>query len=179
MLRPLTTRGGDLACVYALWNIYADVDLRYADATDVVTMATGRTMVVEIVMNLVALILGRLNSKHSLMVAFTTSAFCFWKTIIYMVMYIRPPAGTPSYISQTATNWEIFWVFWVADGIWVIIPLAVMIDIWLRITSAPRVQTPKYSEVTLEDTTDENGFENFANGTNLSAKKPASIRLMS
>ena len=27
------------------------------------------------------------------MVAFTTSAFCFWKTFIYMVMYIRPPAG--------------------------------------------------------------------------------------
>lgn len=70
MLRPITTRGGELACFYSLCragiffirakrlgNIYADVDLRYADPNDVVTMATGRVMIIEIVMNLVALVL--------------------------------------------------------------------------------------------------------------------------
>lgn len=40
-------------------NIYADVDIRYADANDIVTMATGRCMLIEIIMDFVAFVLVR------------------------------------------------------------------------------------------------------------------------
>ncbi|KAH7719448.1 Protein Y38H6C.16 [Aphelenchoides avenae] len=59
MLRPLTIRGGVLEQVYYLWNIYADVDVRYATTNDIVTATTGRLMLVEIVMNVAALVMVR------------------------------------------------------------------------------------------------------------------------
>ncbi|KHJ83837.1 hypothetical protein OESDEN_16459 [Oesophagostomum dentatum] len=56
MLRPHTTEG-ILAGIYFGWNLYASVDVRYADTKDIVTCATGRVMLIEIVMNLVAVYL--------------------------------------------------------------------------------------------------------------------------
>ncbi|VDK19586.1 unnamed protein product [Anisakis simplex] len=128
MLRPMTLRGG------ALGNIYSDVDLRYADEKDLVTMATGRVMLLEIVMNIVALIMVR--SKHADLTAFTSSAFVFWKTLLYLVMFIAPPEGYQSYLLEEAGFWRLFWVFWIADGVWVVMPLAVMCALWRRIVSA-------------------------------------------
>ncbi|VDM44946.1 unnamed protein product [Toxocara canis] len=93
MLRPITLRGGQLGTLYELWNVYSDVDLRYADKNDVVTMATGRVMIIEIIMNIAALIMARRDSRHAVLTAFTSSAFVFWKTLLYMVMYIKPPPG--------------------------------------------------------------------------------------
>ncbi|VDN55464.1 unnamed protein product [Dracunculus medinensis] len=57
MLRPMTLRTGSLGHIFELWNIYSDVDLRYANANDIVTMATGRVMIIEIFMNIIALIM--------------------------------------------------------------------------------------------------------------------------
>ncbi|VDD97363.1 unnamed protein product [Enterobius vermicularis] len=93
MLRPATLRNGRLGGVYVLWNIYSDIDLRYANEKDLVTMATGRIMIVEIVMDVIALLLAVRGSRHTLLVAFTTSAFAFWKTLLYMTLYIMPPEG--------------------------------------------------------------------------------------
>ena len=36
-------------------NIYADVDYRYARTNDLVTMANGRVMLVELVLNVIAI----------------------------------------------------------------------------------------------------------------------------
>uniref|UniRef100_A0A0M3IRZ6 DUF5658 domain-containing protein n=1 Tax=Ascaris lumbricoides TaxID=6252 RepID=A0A0M3IRZ6_ASCLU len=93
MLRPATLRGGSLGTLYELWNVYSDIDLRYADKNDIVTMATGRLMTIEIVMNIIALILAYRGSRHALLTAFTSSAFVFWKTLLYMALYIKPPPG--------------------------------------------------------------------------------------
>ncbi|CAJ0963336.1 unnamed protein product, partial [Mesorhabditis belari] len=133
MFRPHTNRGGFLETIFEPWNIYADVDIRYAEWDDLVTMATGRVMIVEIIMNLAALILVRRESRHAVLLTFTTSAFVFWKTFWYMVMYIRQPDGTRPYLNPNS-NWIVqFVVFWVADGLWCAIPLAVMIVLWNRL----------------------------------------------
>ena len=50
-----------------LGNIYSDIDLRYANEKDLVTMATGRIMIVEIVMDVIALLL----------VSYFTTFICF------------------------------------------------------------------------------------------------------
>ncbi|CAJ0567213.1 unnamed protein product, partial [Mesorhabditis spiculigera] len=131
--RPYTNRGGYLEKLFEPWNIYADVDLRYAEWDDLVTMATGRVMAIEVVMNLVTLILARRESRHTVLLAFTTSAFVFWKTFWYMVLYIRQPEGTREYI-RPGTGWLAeFIVFWVADGFWCAVPLAVMVALWNRL----------------------------------------------
>ncbi|TKR89578.1 hypothetical protein L596_013658 [Steinernema carpocapsae] len=135
MLRPWTTRGGSLENVYYFWNIYSDVDLRYADAKDLVTMATGRIMIVELVMNIVAILMDRRGSRHTVLTAFTSSAFVFWKTLLYMVLYIRQPEGTPTYLAEDASYMRIFWVFWVADGFWLVLPFAVMVALWNQLAN--------------------------------------------
>uniref|UniRef100_A0A914Y8J3 EXPERA domain-containing protein n=1 Tax=Panagrolaimus superbus TaxID=310955 RepID=A0A914Y8J3_9BILA len=137
MLRPLTNRGGPLECVYELWNWYADVDLRYATANDLVTMATGRVMIIEIVMNLVSMFMNRSGSKHTLITAFTTNAFVFWKTVVYMALYISPADGNPSYINPTATTYDIIVYFWIPDGIWLLMPLIVLIRLWSELLVYP------------------------------------------
>ncbi|GMS83850.1 hypothetical protein PENTCL1PPCAC_6025, partial [Pristionchus entomophagus] len=134
MMRPLTNRGGNwLATFYEPWNIYADVDYRYADKKDLVTMATGRVMILEIFMNIIAVFMNNCRSRHTVLTVFTSSAFVFWKTVWYMVLYIRQPEGTPDYINPEASYLRQFIVFWVADGIWVIIPLLVMVALWDRL----------------------------------------------
>ncbi|VDM07691.1 unnamed protein product [Wuchereria bancrofti] len=106
MFRPHTLRGNTLGIFYELcsslldlftgthiWNIYSDVDLRYATTNDVVTMATGRLMVIEIILNIAALYLCRHHPRQAKLTAFLTSAFVFWKTLLYMTMFIAPPQG--------------------------------------------------------------------------------------
>ncbi|GMT13923.1 hypothetical protein PFISCL1PPCAC_5220 [Pristionchus fissidentatus] len=134
MMRPMTNRGGGvLATLYEPWNIYADVDYRYADKADLVTMATGRVMTIEIVMNIAAIFMNNRQSRHTVLTVFTSSAFVFWKTVWYMVLYIRQPEGTPEFINPEASLLRQIIVFWIADGVWVIAPLLVMIALWDRL----------------------------------------------
>lgn len=74
MLRPMTLRDGPLYSLYylcsivtfvyfisCLWcisgNIYADIDVRYGSTNDLVTHVTGPLMILEIVLNVIALIM--------------------------------------------------------------------------------------------------------------------------
>uniref|UniRef100_A0A0N5A422 TLC domain-containing protein n=1 Tax=Parastrongyloides trichosuri TaxID=131310 RepID=A0A0N5A422_PARTI len=135
MLRPLTVRGGILENVYYLWNIYSDVDLRYADPKDLVTMATGRLMIIEIIMCFYIVYLDRKRSRHTVIACFTANVLIFWKTLLYLTLYIRQPEGTQSYIAPNASFIKTFFVFWVADGIWCIIPAFVICKLWNRLAT--------------------------------------------
>ncbi|KAI6188320.1 hypothetical protein M3Y98_00342100 [Aphelenchoides besseyi] len=153
MLRPLTTRGGVLEHVYYLWNIYADVDIRYATANDITTMATGRLMIVEIVMDILAL--ARKRSRHARLTAFTSTAFVFWKTCVFLMLYVNVPDGNPSYFTPGTPLWKIFLIFWVPNGVWLVMPLVAMIGMW-NMLAVPVVDTENHSsKVALVATTDE------------------------
>ncbi|KAH7714200.1 Protein Y38H6C.16 [Aphelenchoides avenae] len=130
MLRPWTTHGGCLEHLFYLWNIYADVDVRYSDPSDITTMATGRLMMAEIVLDVIALVMHRRRSRHTLLTVFMTSAFVFWKTLLYLVMYINVPEGNRSYFADGTPAWKIAAVFWLPNGVWVVLPLAVMARLW-------------------------------------------------
>uniref|UniRef100_A0AC35U513 EXPERA domain-containing protein n=1 Tax=Rhabditophanes sp. KR3021 TaxID=114890 RepID=A0AC35U513_9BILA len=133
MLRPYTNRGGFLEYIYAPWQLYSDVDLRYATSNDLVTMATGRLMTIEILMCFICIYLDRVRSRHTVLTCFTANVLIFWKTLLYMVLYIRQPEGTPSYFAEGTTFWQILFVFWVADGIWCVIPFIVILQLWNRL----------------------------------------------
>uniref|UniRef100_A0A0K0EP36 EXPERA domain-containing protein n=1 Tax=Strongyloides stercoralis TaxID=6248 RepID=A0A0K0EP36_STRER len=153
MLRPLTVRGGILENVYYLWNIYSDVDLRYADPKDIVTMATGRLMIIEIIMCFYVIYLNKKKSRHTVLMCFTVNVLIFWKTLLYLTLYIRQPDGTQSYIASNSSYLKTFFVFWVADGIWCIIPGLVIIKLWNRLATEETIINKKnvYGEVELND----------------------------
>ncbi|GMR37872.1 hypothetical protein PMAYCL1PPCAC_08067, partial [Pristionchus mayeri] len=134
VMTPLTSRGGGwVATLYEPWNIYADVDYRYTYSKDLVTMVNGRIMIVEIVMNIVAVIMNKRRSRHTLITAFTTSALVFWKTVFYFVLYIGQPEGTPPYLNPEASILRLLFIFWIPGGLWVVIPLLVMVTLWNRL----------------------------------------------
>ncbi|KAK6050063.1 hypothetical protein COOONC_12432, partial [Cooperia oncophora] len=114
MLRPHTTEG-ILSGVFLGWNLYASVDVRYADETDIVTCGTGRVMLVEIIMNLVAVVMSRRRSRHTLLTAFTTSAFVFWKTLWFLTLYVMPPPGNRSYFTESSSYLDILLIFWIPN----------------------------------------------------------------
>uniref|UniRef100_A0A8R1XRP5 EXPERA domain-containing protein n=1 Tax=Onchocerca volvulus TaxID=6282 RepID=A0A8R1XRP5_ONCVO len=130
MLRPYTLRGNTLGKIYELWNIYGDVDLRYATTSDIVTMATGRLMIIEIILNIIALYLCRDYPRHAKLTTFLTSAFVFWKTLLYITMFIFPPKGSVNYMAESANIWKRIFIFWIPNSIWFFVPLAVMANLW-------------------------------------------------
>ncbi|KAI1727515.1 emopamil binding protein [Ditylenchus destructor] len=136
ILRPASLRGGSLESLFSLWHIYADVDLRYAAPNDLLTHTTGRLMSIEIVMNVVALALDAQRSKHAVLTAFTSTAFVLWKTVIYLFMYIDIPEGNESPFAPDISWWRLFLVFWTMNGIWVVVPIAVMIRLWQIMTAS-------------------------------------------
>ncbi|GMS97193.1 hypothetical protein PENTCL1PPCAC_19368, partial [Pristionchus entomophagus] len=131
MMRPMTSRGGGwLAVVFEGWNIYADFDYRYADPNDLFTMMTSRVMILELIMNILAIRMNNRRSRHTVPTAFTTTAFVFWKTVMYFTIYIRQPEGTQVYINPDASLLQHIFVFYIPNSIWVIMPLLVMVALW-------------------------------------------------
>ncbi|KAK5969883.1 hypothetical protein GCK32_018429, partial [Trichostrongylus colubriformis] len=114
-------------------NLYASVDVRYADEKDIVTCSTGRVMLIEIVMNVVAVVMSRRRSRHALLTAFTSSAFVFWKTLWFLSLYVLPPLGNRSYFNESSSYLDIFLIFWIPNGFWVVMPFIVMKSLWNKL----------------------------------------------
>uniref|UniRef100_A0A0K0DQZ0 PhoLip_ATPase_C domain-containing protein n=1 Tax=Angiostrongylus cantonensis TaxID=6313 RepID=A0A0K0DQZ0_ANGCA len=125
-------------------NVYASVDARYADANDLVTCATGRIMLIEIALNLITL--SRRQSRHTLLTAFTTSAFVFWKTLWFLTLYIMPPPGNMSYFAEETTYLHLLLIFWIPNGLWVAVPFTVMVALWNKL-ALPVNRTQDYETI--------------------------------
>ncbi|CAB3411056.1 unnamed protein product [Caenorhabditis bovis] len=135
MFRPYTNaKDGFISnTLFYGWKLYSSVDIRYANTKDEVTCATGRVMLIEIVLNLVAVFLALRRSRHALLVAFTTSAFVFWKTFWYLVMYIRPPVGSPPAFTDQYGYLGMTLIFWIPNCVWVVLPFCVMVALWNKL----------------------------------------------
>ncbi|CAI2352765.1 unnamed protein product [Caenorhabditis sp. 36 PRJEB53466] len=135
MFRPYTNSPDGFVAntLFYGWKLYSSVDVRYADTRDVVTCATGRVMLIEIVLNFFAVFLALKRSRHALLLAFTTSAFVFWKTFWYLVLYINPPAGNPPSFTDNYGFLGMTLIFWIPNGVWVVMPFLVMFALWNRL----------------------------------------------
>ena len=100
-------------------------------------------MIIEIVMNLVSMFMNRSGSKHTFITAFTTNAFVFWKTVVYMALYISPAPGNPSYINPTATTFDIIVYFWIPDAVWLLMPFIVLVRLWTELLVYPPGTLPE------------------------------------
>jgi hypothetical protein len=145
MLRPHSLKDGAIGKFFYFWHIYASVDLRYANWNDLTSMSTGRLMTVELVMNILAIYMDRKESRHTLLTVFTSSVFVLWKTSIYLCMlktiskllpdlglYISPAAGNIDYIAEGTTLWQLIFVFWAPNLVWVVVPFCVIVALWNR-----------------------------------------------
>ncbi|PAV61650.1 hypothetical protein WR25_00673 [Diploscapter pachys] len=61
----------------------------------------------------------------------------FWKTVWYLVLYVCPPDGTPSYFFPDKSYLEIFLIFWIPNGVWVVFPFVVMVVLWSQLARLP------------------------------------------
>uniref|UniRef100_A0A914H196 EXPERA domain-containing protein n=1 Tax=Globodera rostochiensis TaxID=31243 RepID=A0A914H196_GLORO len=145
-LRPESLRDGNYGKFFTLWNIYAGVDTRYANETDPMTRVTGPLMCVELVLNLIALFTDFVGSAHSLMAAFLSSSLVFWKTTIYLCLFLVPieerygclQYGNNSQLSHRGIAsqtpfWKELLVFWTPNSVWVFIPLLAVLQLWRQI----------------------------------------------
>ncbi|KAI6184014.1 hypothetical protein M3Y97_00550700 [Aphelenchoides bicaudatus] len=122
MLRPHTLR-----------NIYSDVDIRYGTTSDLTSMATGRLMIIELVMNILAIFMDRARSRHTLLTVFSTTLMVFWKTAVYLCLYVFPAEGNPDYIAPGASCLKVFLIFWVPNLFWMFVPFTVLVSLWNRL----------------------------------------------
>uniref|UniRef100_A0A8R1DFW0 Emopamil-binding protein n=1 Tax=Caenorhabditis japonica TaxID=281687 RepID=A0A8R1DFW0_CAEJA len=142
MGRPFTNAPDGFVAntVFAGWKLYSSVDIRYADTKDVVTCATGRVMLVEIALNFVAVYLASKRSRHAILLAFTTTAFVFWKTIWYLILYVNPPAGSQPFFTDNYGPIGIFLIFWIPNGIWAVVPAMVLVELWNKLALPVEIQ---------------------------------------
>uniref|UniRef100_A0A0R3S6A5 Transmembrane protein n=1 Tax=Elaeophora elaphi TaxID=1147741 RepID=A0A0R3S6A5_9BILA len=109
-------------------------------------MATGRLMVIEIILNIVALYLCRDYPRHAKLTTFLTSAFVFWKTLLYMTLYIAPPQGSINYLAESAGTWKRIFIFWLPDLVWCLVPLAIIVNLWNDLIDPIDDMKPAYYE---------------------------------
>ncbi|KAL3079092.1 hypothetical protein niasHS_014874 [Heterodera schachtii] len=145
-LRPESLRGGKYDNFFTLWNVYASVDTRYADAADPLTRVTGPLMCLELVLNVCALCLDFVCPAHSLMAAFLSNALVFWKTSIYLSLFLLPneeayrsldhgtfPPISFRGIAPQTPFWKEMLLFWAPNSVWVFVPLFAMFHLWAKI----------------------------------------------
>lgn len=89
-------------------------------------------MMVELIMNILAIFMDRKGSRHTLLTVFTSTVFVFWKTCIYLMMYIAPAPGNDSYIADGTTLLQYIFIFWVPNLFWIFVPLSVIVALWNR-----------------------------------------------
>ncbi|KAI6220977.1 hypothetical protein M3Y99_01571800 [Aphelenchoides fujianensis] len=131
--RPHSQRDGRLGTVFYFWNLYADVDLRYKEEENEVLRSSERLMVVEILLNLLVVFFNRRRSPHSKLAAFMTSAFTFWKTTQYLMMYVWVPADVVHFLNPAVPVWKHVLLFWLPNSVWFFVPLLMMKALWMRL----------------------------------------------
>ncbi|KAI6181548.1 hypothetical protein M3Y98_00840800 [Aphelenchoides besseyi] len=131
-LWPKSQDGGAWTVIFYFWHLYSTVDTRYKDPTDEVLRSHEQMMLVEIVINLIAVVSNHRYSPHTKLVAFMVSAFTFWKTVAYLLMYVNGK----TYLNPAAPTWKVISVFWIPNSLWIIVPLILMRSLWHRLVPA-------------------------------------------
>lgn len=62
---------------------------------------------------------------------------------------------TPSYLSPDAESWKIFVVFWLADGVWLFVPLIAVVKLWPRLTTTTQLITKTTTKESTVNESDE------------------------
>lgn len=134
MLRPHTLPGGSLHTFWKPYSLYIGVDQRYLDINDPFVFGISLFNYAEVVMNIATIILHYRNSHHTIPLAFTVSIMTFWKTLFYFYAFTYLGGGGPYRVGNTL--WTEFFLVVIPNGIWVILPFAVMVALWSRFVPA-------------------------------------------
>ncbi|CAB3405417.1 unnamed protein product [Caenorhabditis bovis] len=139
--RPYTNEAPYLMTTsfYTPWNFYSQVDAHYRTTNDSLTAATGRVMLIEIMLNFVAIALGFARSRHAIPLAFLTTVMVFWKTVIFLAMFVfEPPTDEPA-INSNIGVFDKFFIFWVPNCVWIIMPIIVIFSLWNKLAVPSRL----------------------------------------
>ncbi|CAI5441362.1 unnamed protein product [Caenorhabditis angaria] len=126
--------------VFAGWHLYSNVDRQYRETNNLVTTTTGRVMLLECFLNFLAVGMANARSRHAILLAFTTNLMVWWKTVMYFTFFLNPPAGTEELFNQNYSYFQMFMIFWVPNGIWMVFPTLILIVLWNRLALPPKLE---------------------------------------
>ncbi|PVD34237.1 hypothetical protein C0Q70_05505 [Pomacea canaliculata] len=130
MCRPHSLPGGSLSFIWKPYKYYITVDQRYADVNDPFVFGISLFNCLEVILNIVTIILHYRSSRHTIPLAFTVSVMTFWKTLFYLYAFSDCGGGAPYRVGNSAL--QEFFIFVVPNGIWILVPFAVMMALWPR-----------------------------------------------
>ncbi|GAB1601750.1 uncharacterized protein LOC115229444 [Argonauta hians] len=132
MLRPLSFPNGRLSHLWYPYKYYINLDKRYGNMADSYVFSQSLMNYAEVILNLWTCYLNKLRSNHTIPMAFTVSIMTFWKTVLYLLMFVEL-GGDTTYRDGNSVFGEIFCVF-IPNGIWLVIPMFVMGTLWKNIS---------------------------------------------
>ncbi|CAI2345220.1 unnamed protein product [Caenorhabditis sp. 36 PRJEB53466] len=139
---PASAKAGFL---FGGWALYSSVDRHYLTTNDILTCSTGRVMLLECMLNFIAIGLAIARSRHGLLLAFTSNVMVLWKTILFFSIFLGQPEGHLPPMNPNKFIWSKFMIFWIPNGVWVIMPTLVLFAIWNKLALPPKI-SEKYWE---------------------------------
>ncbi|KAL8569286.1 hypothetical protein ACOMHN_029907 [Nucella lapillus] len=135
MLRPHTLPGGSLHTFWKPYSLYIGVDQRYSDINDPFVYGISLFNYVEVILNIITIILHHRNNRHTTPLAFTVTIMTLWKTFFYFYGFSQLGGGGPYRVGNTL--WTEFLLVVIPNGVWIVLPLAVIVALWSRFCPAP------------------------------------------
>lgn len=137
MLRPLSFPGQSLSSVWYPYKYYITLDKRYGNMNDSYVYTQSLLNLVEVILNIYTFYLNKVNSRHTVPLAFTVTVMTFWKTVLYFLMFAEP-CGDTLYREGNSALAEFFLVI-IPNGVWIVLPLLVLVCLWNRITPNEKI----------------------------------------
>ncbi|KAL3879195.1 hypothetical protein ACJMK2_031504 [Sinanodonta woodiana] len=157
VFRPYTLPGEPLHAPWYPYRMYMAVDQRYKDTNDSFSFTQSLLNYGEVILNIVTIVLQYLterrctkcifrdffdffpalwNNRYTKILAYTVSVMTFWKTVLYMLMYLEL-AGGKDYRKGNNPLQEFFVVF-VPNAIWLVVPALCIYYLWMELSNKTR-----------------------------------------
>lgn len=128
LLRPASMVGGDLFRYFSAYDLYIKYDTLYGNLSDSFVVIQSWLNLIEVTLILVALILSlsscTIKKLISALVILMSSAFVFWKTVIY-ILYSHD--FTTDAVKALAPDALLYFI--IPSSLWIIFPFATIVTI--------------------------------------------------
>ncbi|KAK3597696.1 hypothetical protein CHS0354_040072 [Potamilus streckersoni] len=136
VFRPYTLPDGPLHAPWYPYRIYMKVDQRYKDTNDSFSFTVSLLNYVEVILNIITIVLHYRNNRYTKILAYTVCVLTFWKTVLYLLMYLELAGGKD--FRRGNTPLQEFFVVLIPNGLWIVVPAACIYYLWKDLSGKTR-----------------------------------------